>query len=142
MYQRMGKKLRPGIAYDKEGNPTIDPDEAMEGTFAVRDGPIGTGLAIMVQLLGAVAGAPVIPTTATGYGMTITLFSPKLFGSLETYKVQIDEYVKFYESAPRKNGFEPPRIPFARSYRVREEARKKGKFEVFADIVKELEAMK
>lgn len=143
MYQRLGKPLRPGVAYDSQGNPTTDPEAAMNGgTLSVRDGPLGTGLSIVVQLMGAVAGAPALPTLNDGFGFFITLIDPKLFGSLELYKERIDGFVKAFQDAPVKDGMSPPRIPFARSYQMREEMRKKGQFEVYSDILDQLEAMR
>lgn len=142
MHQRVGEKLRPGIAYDEEGKPTTDPDEAMRGTFSVRDGPLGTGLSIMVQLMGVVAGAPALPSAEDGFGFVITLFSPKLFGSFETYKSRIDDYVELYNTAPRKNGHGSPRIPFARSFHTRQMTRERGTFEVYEQIVQDLEAIR
>lgn len=142
MCQRVREKLRPGIAYDKAGNPTIDPDKAMEGTFSVRDGPVGLGLSIVVQLMGVAAGAPALPSPADGFGFVIMLFNPKLFGSVETYKSRIDEYVKVFTNAPRKDSQAPPRIPFARSYQAREAAGERGTFEVYAQVVEELEVFR
>ena len=56
-----GKPLPPGIALDKDGRPTTDPDAA--ATLTPMAGPKGAGLSLMIECLTSVAlGNPLIAT--------------------------------------------------------------------------------
>lgn len=53
-----GELLPEGVALDAEGNPTRDPDAALDGAILPFGGPKGSGLAIAIEVLaGGVVGA-------------------------------------------------------------------------------------
>lgn len=51
LYKRAGKPLPEGVAIDKNGNPTTDPQAAMEGAMLTFGGYKGSALSIMIELL-------------------------------------------------------------------------------------------
>lgn len=51
LYRRAGKPLPDGIAIDKNGNPTTDPNAAMEGAMLTFGSYKGSALSIMIELL-------------------------------------------------------------------------------------------
>lgn len=51
LYQRAGKPLPEGVAIDRDGKPTTDPQAAMEGAMLTFGGYKGSALSIMVELL-------------------------------------------------------------------------------------------
>ncbi len=51
LYKRAGKALPEGVAIDKDGNPTTDPQAAMEGAMLTFGGYKGSALSIMIELL-------------------------------------------------------------------------------------------
>lgn len=51
LYQRAGKPLPEGVAIDKDGNPTTDPQEALDGAMLTFGGHKGSALSIMIELL-------------------------------------------------------------------------------------------
>ncbi len=51
LYKRAGKPLPPGVAIDKSGNPTTDPEAALEGAMLTFGGYKGSALSIMIELL-------------------------------------------------------------------------------------------
>ena len=56
-----GKPLPPGIALDRDGRPTTDPNAA--ATLTPMAGPKGAGLSLMIECLTSVAlGNPLIAT--------------------------------------------------------------------------------
>ena len=59
--ERLGKPLADGVAFDADGRPTRDPAAALDGAFAAWGGHKGSGLGVVVQLLGTLAGSPAIP---------------------------------------------------------------------------------
>lgn len=51
LYKRAGKLLPDGVAIDKNGNPTNDPDAAMEGAMLTFGSYKGSALSIMIELM-------------------------------------------------------------------------------------------
>lgn len=95
--RRDGKELPPGVAVDAQGNPTTDPQAAVEGAMLTFGGHKGSALAAMIELLAGPligdltsagsaafdAGAGVAPL----HGKLILALDPALFpghGSAES----------------------------------------------------------
>ncbi|PVB63439.1 Ldh family oxidoreductase [Labrenzia sp. 011] len=51
LYKRAGKPLPDGVAIDKDGNPTNDPDAALAGAMLTFGGYKGSALSVMIELL-------------------------------------------------------------------------------------------
>ncbi|WP_170412239.1 Ldh family oxidoreductase [Ruegeria arenilitoris] len=51
LYHRAGKPLPEGVAIDKHGNPTTDPQAAMDGAMLTFGSYKGSALSIMIELL-------------------------------------------------------------------------------------------
>ncbi len=51
LYRRAGKPLPEGVAIDKNGNPTTDPQAAMDGAMLTFGSYKGSALSIMIELL-------------------------------------------------------------------------------------------
>ncbi|MBB1272229.1 Ldh family oxidoreductase [Psychromonas sp. SR45-3] len=51
LYRRAGRSLPDGVAIDKNGNPTIDAEEAIDGAMLTFGGYKGSALSIMIELL-------------------------------------------------------------------------------------------
>ena len=51
LYKRAGKPLPEGVAIDKDGNPTTDPQAALDGAMLTFGGYKGSALSIMIELL-------------------------------------------------------------------------------------------
>ncbi len=51
LYKRAGKPLPDGVAIDKDGNPTNDPDAALQGAMLTFGGYKGSALSIMIELM-------------------------------------------------------------------------------------------
>src|SRR5262249_35399468 len=67
--RRLGKELPEGVAFGPDGRPTRDPAATLDGG-AIRawGGAKGSGLAIVVQLLGAMCASPPMPQGMYDYG--------------------------------------------------------------------------
>ena len=81
-----GEKLEPGWALDKNGNPTVDPDEGIQGFVLPMAGFKGYGIAMMIDMVsGFLSGAGFLNTVGKFYskdgacmnvGHMITAFDP------------------------------------------------------------------
>lgn len=94
-----GKKLPEGIAYDPKGNPTINPNDVMDGgSLKSFDGSHkGSGLSVMIQALtGPLMGAyftGVGDVTKNWGGHFILAFNPELFAGVEETRAGVDAMI-------------------------------------------------
>ncbi|SMX36820.1 Ldh family oxidoreductase [Octadecabacter ascidiaceicola] len=51
LYKRAGKPLPAGVAIDRDGNPTTDPQSALDGAMLTFGGYKGSALSVMIELL-------------------------------------------------------------------------------------------
>jgi len=118
--KRLGQPLPEGVAFDRDGEPTRDPAAALAGAFAAWGGHKGSGLGIVVQLLGIMAGSPPIPPDLAGFGFLIVAMRPDLMGPAETFRQNVSAYAEAVRAARPVAGGEAVRMPFDRSRRDRE----------------------
>ena len=73
------RPLREGVAVDRDGRPTTDPREALEGALTTFGGYKGSGLSIMMSILaGPLLGMKSSFTTSTERGMFMLLIRPEV----------------------------------------------------------------
>lgn len=138
MAQLMGEQLPPGMAYDEHGEETRDPFEAMKGSLAVWGGHKGSGLAIAVQLMGALAGAPAHTTDMSNFGHFTIVMDPEMFRPLEEFKKEVDMYSETIRASTPLPGHGPVRMPFDRSAEIRKRNLERGFVEVETTVIEEL----
>ena len=138
--RRLGETLPPDTAFNDQGEMTTDPHEALSGALAVWGGAKGSGLALSVQLLGIVAGAPALPPNLENFGFLIMMINPAMFSPLEEFKAEVDKMIEAWHAAPSLTG-SPMRVPFERSNKIRSERRDSGYIEVEGGVVERLKAL-
>jgi delta1-piperideine-2-carboxylate reductase len=124
--KRLGKSLEPGKAWDADGNPTTDPDAALAGAFTAWGGHKGSGLAHVVQLLGAMAGSPIMPPDLAEFGFIIIAMRPDLFNPEVDFRTSVSEYAEAVRGSRPIKGGPQPRMPFDRSAALRRERKSAG----------------
>lgn len=114
--QRLGLELPEGVAQGADGQPTRDPAAVFAGG-AIRawGGAKGSGLAIAVQLLGAMCAAPVMPKDRGEYGCLFVAMSPSLLMPVADFRAAVAEYSAAIRSTRPIAGGPPVRMPFDRS---------------------------
>jgi delta1-piperideine-2-carboxylate reductase len=118
--QRLGQLLPAGVAFDRDGQLTRDPAAALAGAFAAWGGHKGSGLGIVVQLLGIMAGSPPIPPELAGFGFVMVVIRPDLLGSAETFRDNVSAYAQAVRTARPVTGGDAVRMPFDRSRQDRQ----------------------
>jgi len=113
--EQLGQQLPEGVAFDHWGHPTRDPAAALQGAFAVWGGHKGSGLGIVVQLLGALAGSPAIPGELAGFGMVVIAIRPDVLTSADDFARCVASYAESVRGARPVDGAPPVRMPFDRS---------------------------
>ena len=112
---RLGEQLPPGLAFDADGRPTQDPAAALKGAFTVWGGHKGSGLSMMVQLLGMLAGQASPPTAVPDCGFFMVVVDPSLLGSAEDFKQRVAAYADAVRATRPVAGGSAVRVPFDRS---------------------------
>jgi LDH2 family malate/lactate/ureidoglycolate dehydrogenase len=118
--RRLANELPENVAFDANGLPTRDPASALAGAFAAWGGHKGSGLAIVVQLLGILAGSPPIPPELAGFGYLIVAMRPDLMGPADTFRENASAFANAVRSARPVDTDSPVRMPFDRSRRERQ----------------------
>lgn len=128
--RRLGKPLGPGLAYDAAGQPTTDPSAALGGALMAWGGAKGSGLGLVVQLLGVMAGGTTLPREMEGFGYLMVVMDPKLLGPGEDFAARVTEYADWYRSARPLDPAVPMRAPFERSAADRARRLAEGAIEI------------
>lgn len=113
---RLGEQLPQGQAYDKDGQPTRDPAAALGGgSFTAWGGHKGSGLAMVVQLLGMMCGAAAAPDGLRDCGFFLVVVDPALLTSAEDYQQKVSDYAERLRATRPLDSSKPVRVPFERS---------------------------
>ena len=119
-YAREGWSLPDGWAMDKEGNPTNDPQAAIEGLLMPVGGPKGAGLAVMIDIiLGTLSGGTysrsICANTITDREQHIAhmflVINPDFYMCRETLDAQIEQYVADYKQVRKKTDVSEVLLP-------------------------------
>ena len=113
--RRLGELLPEGQAFDAEGHPTRDPQTAFGGAFSVWGGHKGSGLAMVVQLLGMMTGQVATPAPQRDSGIFILAVNPGLFTAADDFMLRVSEYAQSVRDTRPLDPAHPVRVPFDRS---------------------------
>ena len=116
---RTGQCLPDGVAWDADGAPTVDPVAALSGAFAVWGGHRGSGLALIVQLLGILCGGGAMPEDYRDCGFLVIVFRPDLFMDEAEFRAKASAYARSVRAAAPLDPGKPVRMPFDRSLAAR-----------------------
>jgi delta1-piperideine-2-carboxylate reductase len=128
--RRLGETLPEGVAFDCAGQPTRDPAAALGGAFAAWGGHKGSGLGLIVQLLGGLAGAPFVPPDLEKFGFFILALRPDLLSPTDEFTAGVADYAKFVRRARPVEGGPPVRMPFDRSREERQKRLRENAIEI------------
>ena len=139
--ERLGKPLADGVAFDADGRPTRDPAAALDGAFAAWGGHKGSGLGVVVQLLGTLAGSPAIPPEMAGFGMIVIAIRPDLLTSADDFRREVSLYAEAVRGTRPIEGNPPVRMPFDRSRAERRRRLAEDAIDVAGEIHSRLSAL-
>src|SRR5437763_13368791 len=106
--ERLSELLPEGVANGHDGKPTRDPALARRGALLPFGGYKGFGLALMIQALGALAGAATEQNSDFGY--LFIAFKPDLLGPAEVAEQRVTELIERVKATPRQPGVDDIRI--------------------------------
>ncbi len=133
LYKAKGEKIPLGWALDREGQPTDDPQKAMEGLVLPVGGHKGYGLALGVDLLcGVLSGSAFNGDTIINWpkpnnlGHSFAAIDPGCFMPLDEFKSRVDEESHRMHDSVRAEGVEHIWVPGERSQLTRAERLRTG----------------
>lgn len=133
LYKAKGEKIPLGWALDRDGEPTDDPQSAMEGLVLPVGGHKGYGLALGVDLLcGVLSGAAFNGDTVISWpkpnnlGHSFIAINPAHFMPLDEFKSRVDQEVRKMRDSARAKGVDHIRVPGERSQLTRAKRLKAG----------------
>jgi delta1-piperideine-2-carboxylate reductase len=135
---RLGEELPAGKAFDPAGRPTTDPAAALQGAFTVWGGHKGSGLALVVQLLGMLAGASANPVGVSDCGFLAVVVDPSALGDAADFRARAAEFAESVRATRPVDAGTAVRVPFDRSTALRAETLRRGTIEVTAHVVETL----
>jgi L-2-hydroxycarboxylate dehydrogenase (NAD+) len=137
-HRQLGKQLPPGIGIDPAGRPTTDPAATLGGAILGWGGPRGFSTALVVQVLGLLAGGDPVIGDAGKWGYFFLTFDPELLMPLDEFKKRIGELRSSIESSRPAEGQEKVRVPGAASDVRLAEGRSRGWIDVDDEIYRRL----
>lgn len=138
---RLGEPLPPGHAFDADGAPTTDPAAALKGALTGWGGHRGSGLALVVHLLGMLTGASASPAGIADCGFLAVLVDPAALGDAADFRERAAGFADTVRATRPVEADAPVRVPFDRSVARRERTRRAGAIEVSAAVVATLRAL-
>ncbi|MGE3703076.1 MAG: Ldh family oxidoreductase [Hyphomicrobiaceae bacterium] len=134
-HHKRGKTLEEGVAVDPDGNPTVDPLQALAGAILPWGGARGLGVATIVQALGILAGSPPVMRETGGWGYFFLAFNPDLLMPRYEFKRRVAELRLTVESSRPMVGGEEVRMPGSGSRRRLKETLARGYITIDDEIV-------
>jgi LDH2 family malate/lactate/ureidoglycolate dehydrogenase len=110
---RMKEDIPEGWALDAEGNPTTDPEEAMQGTLLPIGGPKGYGMAFFIDLIsGLISGSSYSrdvstfhkPIRPTGVGVTCVALDIARFMPMNDFALQVRSHAEAIRGSKKADG--------------------------------------
>ncbi len=121
-----GVALPDGVAVNPAGQPTTDPQQALDGAILPWGGARGSGLALAVQLLGILAGSDLVIDDISNYGLFFMVIDPKLFMPNGQYTARVTAFRQVIEANRPAAGAGSVRVPGDSSQQKRCVNREKG----------------
>jgi LDH2 family malate/lactate/ureidoglycolate dehydrogenase len=118
---RRGQQIPLGYAIDADGEPTTDPAKALEGLLLPVGGPKGSGLALMMDILGGVISGSAFGGQVGNrhrdfdrpqdVGHLLIAMRPDLFIPLDEYHERLELLVERIHSSAPAAGFDEVVLP-------------------------------
>ncbi|MCC7362527.1 MAG: Ldh family oxidoreductase [Anaerolineales bacterium] len=125
-----GERVPEGWIVDRDGRPTTDPREALEGGAILPfGGHKGYALGVMIELVGGAlsgAGFPLLPDYRWDQGTVLTAINIEAFQPLAEFREQVGAFCGRLKAQPRAAGVEEIFIPGELEWRTRAQRERDG----------------
>jgi len=134
--QERGLQLAKGLMLDKRGQPTTDPETALDGLYVPIGGHRGFGLALMWEVLTGVlsgaeffgprVGGPDVFDRRQGVSHTFLAIDPTVAMPFDTFAARVDELIDQVHASPPAEGVSEILVPGERGHRISEQRAREG----------------
>ena len=137
--KKLGKLLPEGMALDKEGNPTKDPDQA--NALTAFGGYKGYGLCLAIEIIAgsfvrAKMGSKIEGSLDRGF--LFLVINPEIFVDIKTFKDEVSELINEVKSCKKASDFDEILIPGERASNLMKENLEKGYLDIDDKIVEDI----
>lgn len=140
--KQLGKDIPNGVAINKNGKPTTNPNEALQGALQTFGGYKGSGLAIIVEILTKIMfNVDIHDKTKVNRGFFFTFFDPSTFQPITEFKASVAKFVSEIKSSRKAEGVAEIFLPGEHSEKLKQENLKEGYLEIDDKIIAGLKAM-
>ena len=138
-----GEKLPEGITIDKNGNPTIEPKEVIDGgaILPFDKSYKGAGFGMVVELL----AGPLINSAFLDYktfdkewGSTFIAISPNLLTDTNEFKQKVSDFIQTIKSSRKSPKAKSIRLPGESANELRIQAEQSGFVDVDDDVLEKI----
>jgi L-2-hydroxycarboxylate dehydrogenase (NAD+) len=136
------KQIPHNVAYDKNGQLTKDPAQALEGALLPFDQSYkGAGLALIVEVLTGplVAASFANLGDSRNWGNLVIVFDPELLVDKDLFKKQVSDLIRQVSNCKRVPGITEIYVPGQRGDNVAQEAIRAGEIEIEDNLYAELQ---
>lgn len=137
--KKVGRPLPDGVALNADGIQTTSPADALGGAMLPFGGYKGSGLGVIIELLGGpFVGAKAGHNVPGERGMVFVALQPDLFVDRGAFFEAISTFVAEVGGSRVREGFDAVRLPGQRGDELAANARKTGKVEVDDSAIADL----
>ncbi len=139
----LGQKIPEGVAIDKEGDITTDPEKAMQGAILPFDKSYkSSGLSMVVELLTGPLVEAIYPGSKEGgWGNLFVAIDPELLTTREEFKQGSTLLIETIKKSRKAKGQDIIHVPGWKGLDKKEKIEKAGEIEIEDSLYKELKAL-
>lgn len=140
--KKLNQELEEGDAIDKEGNITVDPNEAMLGALMPFGSYKGSNMAFIVEVLSrCLFNIPLDGEIKGKRGFMFIIIDPSKFTTIQNFKERNIELIQKIKNSRKAEGVDEIFLPGEQSDRIKEENIKKGYLEIDDKIIEEIKGL-
>lgn len=137
--EKLGQEIPKGRAIDKDGEPTTNPTEAMDGALFPFGGYKGSALALSVELLTkTMFNIDIHDKTKANRGFFFAFFNPSVFQPIDQFKEGVSKLANEIKSSRKATGVDEIFLPGERSEKIKQENMKKDFLNIDEKIINDI----
>lgn len=141
IHKVLGKELPQGVSVDEEGNPTTDPNKAVDGSQLPFEGRKGSGLAMIVEILAGPLVGSKGGNAVKGegeWGSFFVLINPELYRPIDELKSDVDTMIQELKNSKKQDGVEEIFYPGEKSGKKYLSNLEVGEVEIADSLIQDL----
>ena len=139
---KLDQKLSEGVAINNAGEPTIDPNEAMEGALLPFGSYKGSALALVIEILTkTMFKIDIKDKTKANRGYLFIFFDPRTFTNLNEFKSEVSELADNIKNSRKAEGINEIFIPGEKSEVTKKNSLKNDYLDIDEKIINDIKKL-